>query len=242
MAITYPTTLDNFVDPVATDKRDSPSLAEQITDIHSALEQLETIVGVTGSAVPTTHTYKLATLTSPGIILLYGAAAAPTGWLLCDGSAVSRTTYASLFAVIGTTYGIGDGSTTFNVPNLKGKFPVGFNSADTAFDALGETGGAQTANIAHTHTGPSHTHDTTSLVAEITLASSNIQINRVSTSSWDATHKVAATIPAGDTGQTTGANIAGSTDAGGTGATGSSLSSTQSILPPYITLNYIIKV
>lgn len=55
-----------------------------------------------------------------GIITEFGGAAAPTGWLLCDGAAVSRTTYAALFAVIGTGHGAGDGSTTFNVPNIIG--------------------------------------------------------------------------------------------------------------------------
>lgn len=53
-----------------------------------------------------------------GGIIKYGSASAPSGWLLCDGSAVSRTTYANLFAVIGTNYGSGDGSTTFNVPTV----------------------------------------------------------------------------------------------------------------------------
>ena len=64
-----------------------------------------------------------------GEIKMYGGASAPTGWLLCDGSAVSRTTYAPLFAVIGTTYGIGDNSTTFNLPDGRGKVPVGAGQA-----------------------------------------------------------------------------------------------------------------
>ena len=81
------------------------------------------------------------TNTPVGSISLFAGATAPTGWLICDGSAVSRTTYANLFSVIGTTYGTGDGSTTFNIPNLKGKVPVGLNSSDTDFDTLGETGG-----------------------------------------------------------------------------------------------------
>jgi len=67
-------------------------------------------------------------LVPPGVILPYGAATAPSGYLLCDGSAVSRTTYADLFSVIGTTYGAGDGSTTFNLPHLKGTVPVGKDS------------------------------------------------------------------------------------------------------------------
>jgi hypothetical protein len=60
-----------------------------------------------------------------GAILMYGAAVAPTGYLLCDGAAVSRTTYAALFAAVGTTYGAGDGSTTFNTPNFPNAFPIG---------------------------------------------------------------------------------------------------------------------
>jgi len=52
----------------------------------------------------------------------------PTGFLECDGSAISRTTYADLFAVIGTTYGVGDGSTTFNIPDLRGEFVRGWDN------------------------------------------------------------------------------------------------------------------
>ena len=92
-----------------------------------------------------------------GSISMYAGSTAPTGYLLCDGSAVSRTTYADLFTAIGTTYGAGDGSTTFNVPNVKGRVAVGYNSADTSFDALGETGGekAHTLTVAEM---PSHNH------------------------------------------------------------------------------------
>lgn len=60
-----------------------------------------------------------------GVVVAYSGAAAPSGWLLCDGSAVSRTTYALLFAAIGTTYGIGDGVNTFNVPDIRGKAVLG---------------------------------------------------------------------------------------------------------------------
>ena len=58
-------------------------------------------------------------------VIAYAGSSAPTGWLLCDGSAISRTTYAALFAKIGTTYGTGDGSTTFNLPDLRGRKVVG---------------------------------------------------------------------------------------------------------------------
>ena len=93
-----------------------------------------------------------------GVINMYGGSSAPTGWLLCDGSAVSRTTYSELFTAISTTYGSGDGSTTFNVPNLSGKVPVGKDSADTDFDTLGETGGSKTHTLT-TAQLPSHTHN-----------------------------------------------------------------------------------
>lgn len=89
----------------------------------------------------------------PGSITGYGGSAAPSGWLLCGGAAVSRETYATLFGVIGTTYGVGDGSTTFNIPNLKQKFPLGKADSGTG-NVLGQVGGA----IDHTHTVASHTH------------------------------------------------------------------------------------
>lgn len=64
-----------------------------------------------------------------GAIMPYAGLSAPTDWLLCDGSAVSRTTYSVLFALLGSLYGDGDGSTTFNLPNLSGCIPIGKNSS-----------------------------------------------------------------------------------------------------------------
>lgn len=88
-----------------------------------------------------------------GGIIAYGGASAPTNFLLCQGQAVSRTTYAALFAIIGTTYGGGDGSTTFNVPNLQQRFPLGKAASGTG-NTLGATGGA----IDHNHSFPNHAH------------------------------------------------------------------------------------
>lgn len=85
----------------------------------------------------------------------YGAATAPTNWLLCNGAAVSRTTFAALFAAIGTVFGIGDGSTTFNVPSIKGRIPQG------VLVNAGVNGGT----IDHTHTGPPHGHSVTQAAA-----------------------------------------------------------------------------
>jgi microcystin-dependent protein len=94
----------------------------------------------------------------------FAGASVPAGWLLCDGTAVSRTTYSSLFTAIGTAYGAGNGSTTFNVPNLKARVPVGRDSSVTIFNTLNNQGGATTRTIAvanlpaHNHGLNSHTH------------------------------------------------------------------------------------
>ena len=64
----------------------------------------------------------------PGFMGEYGGLSAPTGWYICDGSAVSRTTDAALFAVIGTAFGAGDGSTTFNLPDMRGRFGRGYDT------------------------------------------------------------------------------------------------------------------
>ena len=91
----------------------------------------------------------------------------PRGWLWCAGQAVSRSTYAALFAAIGTTYGTGDGSQTFNVPDFRGRVPVGMDNMGgsdagllSSANTLGTTGGAETHStvIAHTHSTPSHSH------------------------------------------------------------------------------------
>jgi microcystin-dependent protein len=87
-----------------------------------------------------------------GFVGMFAGASVPTGYLACDGQAVSRTTYAALFAAIGTTWGAGDGSTTFNVPGLLDKFP---RHRDVA-GAAGAVGTVQAnQNAAHTHSTPS---------------------------------------------------------------------------------------
>lgn len=98
-----------------------------------------------------------------GIIMPFAGTVAPQGYLLCDGSAVDRTTYATLFGVIGTTFGEGDGSTTFNLPDLGGRVPLGVSSTHL----LGSTGGSETVTLteselpAHVHEVPQHGHEDT---------------------------------------------------------------------------------
>lgn len=106
-----------------------------------------------------------------GLVLPYAGSSAPTGYFLCDGSAKSRTTYATLFGILGTTYGAGDGSTTFELPDLRGRViagqdDMGGSSADRLTgltggvdgDVLAATGGVETHTLsvaeipAHTHT------------------------------------------------------------------------------------------
>ena len=82
-----------------------------------------------------------------GTQVAYGGTVPPTGWLICDGSAVSRTTYAELFKVIGTSYGAGDGSTTFNLPNKKGRVSAGYDSTNSKFNAIGKKLGEETHTL-----------------------------------------------------------------------------------------------
>jgi len=99
------------------------------------------------------------TLVETGTIIPWPTSSVPTGYLDCDGAAVSRTTYADLFAVVGTTYGTGDGSTTFNVPDIKDRICKRTTS-------VGTTGGANNATcsltVANTTLSlsqlPSHNH------------------------------------------------------------------------------------
>jgi microcystin-dependent protein len=101
----------------------------------------------------TINAARLPTIFNPGMMMMYGGSSAPSGWQLCDGSALNRTTFAALFTAIGTAFGAGDGSTTFNVPDLRQRFPLGKAAAGTG-STLGSSGGS----IDHTHTSAAHTH------------------------------------------------------------------------------------
>lgn len=90
-----------------------------------------------------------------GLVAWKPASSVPTGWLICNGQAVSRTTYANLFNIIGTNFGAGDGSTTFNLPDLQGRMLMG---AGSGF-AVGEEGGADEQTVTLTAANiPPHRH------------------------------------------------------------------------------------
>jgi microcystin-dependent protein len=94
-----------------------------------------------------------------GGLMMWPTVTPPTGWLLCNGQAVSRTTYAGLFTVVGTIFGTGDGSSTFNLPDYRDRMPVG---AGTTFSANTAGGSKDAVVVAHTHTvtitDPGHKH------------------------------------------------------------------------------------
>ena len=113
----------------------------------------------------------VAASTPPGVIVDFGGATPPTGWLLCNGAAVSRTTYANLYAALGSAtspYGQGDGTTTFNVPDCRGRVRAGVDTRVTAilpgFTTRGAVGGeaAHVQSIAeiavHNHSDAGHAH------------------------------------------------------------------------------------
>lgn len=104
--------------------------------------------------IPSWETAGAGTNVPTGTVLMWPTSTAPTGYYICDGAEKSRTTDADLFAVVGTTFGAGDTSTTFNLPNYAGRVPLGFKSSDTDFDTVGETGGAKTVASAGTNSAP----------------------------------------------------------------------------------------
>lgn len=92
-----------------------------------------------------------------GSMVDFAGTTAPSGWLMCDGSAVSRTVYASLFSALGTAYGVGDGSTTFNLPDYRGRFARYLDNMGTAAGAAGrDTGRAHGSAQADAMQGHKH--------------------------------------------------------------------------------------
>lgn len=127
---------NNFTDIAVTD----PVTAATIND---RLDELDAAIGLGGGSIV-------------GEVRMWVTDTAPPGWLLCYGQAVSRSTYASLFAIVGTAFGVGNGSTTFNLPDLRGRTVIGQDdmggtSANritaAAADSIGGSGGAETHTL-----------------------------------------------------------------------------------------------
>ena len=177
-----------------------------------------------------TTAFALANGAPTGSLIMWSTASAPSGYLLCDGSAVSRTTYAALFGVISTTFGSGDGSTTFNLPDYRGKSPLGVSGSY----ALASTGGSADAIVvSHTHTASStdsgHTHNS---------PNNNFMVNWRSAYGGSFGVRGDYGIPSADTASATASGNASITtivNSAGSSATGANLQ-------PYLAINFIIKI
>lgn len=178
-------------------------------------------------------------LNPSGAMVMFGGASAPTGWLLCDGAAVSRATYATLFAAIGTTWGVGDGSTTFNVPDMRGRAPIGAGTGSgltprTLGSKLGEENHALTLaeNGTHTHTGGLHAH--TGGAHNHTITTSTVADNggRVHCGAASST---------GTTAYTTSGGAVATTYDGAVATTSSGSGTAHNTMQPSAVVNFIIK-
>jgi microcystin-dependent protein len=130
-----------------------------------------TVASTAGGFVFPDSTTQTTAVTAPAAsMMVFAGASAPSGWLLCFGQAISRTTYATLFSAVSTTYGIGDGTTTFNLPDMRGRVAAGADNMGGSAagrltsttmspdgDTLGATGGTQTHTLV-TAEMPAHTH------------------------------------------------------------------------------------
>lgn len=192
----------------------------------------------------------------PGDLKISARSAPSSGWLLCDGSAVSRSTFADLFAAIGTVYGVGDGSTTFNLPDLRGRVAVAPDGAAgrlTANETLGDVGGEEKHALsvaelaAHTHgdgtlAADNHTHD----AGTYRTTQSHFAITTLSASGdFARTGASQGMVEVGDTGGNVQQDITGdssSAGAGVSGATGSTGSGNgHNTMQPYLVVNTFIK-
>jgi microcystin-dependent protein len=193
-------------------------------------------------------------LVPTGSIVMWPSSVIPSDWKLCNGDALSRTTFATLFSLVGTTFGVGDGTTTFNLPNYKNRMPYG---ADTY--AVGATGGAADAVlVSHTHTAttnvtdPGHTHTFTTgngNVDHTHLLNTYIGVNASGGATGYAGNNSGGGAGASEATQASGSahTHSGTTAAITTGVTvATSISTagssgTNANLSPYLAINFIIK-
>src|SRR3990167_816265 len=186
------------------------------------------------------QTYKAAEGVLVGTGFLWFTDSAPAGYLFCDGTAVSRSTYSALFAILGTIWGVGDGSTTFNLPDLRQRFPLGKAASGTGA-TLGGTGGT----IDHTHSVPGLSVPGLSVPAlsadppdtELTFTAVTVDANLDGATAGAV--KTISVVPHTDIASfNTGTGTTG-TGTTGTGTTGTGTSGTGN--PSYQVVNYVIK-
>ena len=169
--------------------------------------------------------------TATGTILPWSTVTPPSGFLECDGTAANRTTYAALFAVIGTTYGAGDGSTTFNVPNLSDNVAVGKSNNK----ALGTAGGANTV----TPTGNVAGSTANATLSTAQLASHSHGLGVQNSAFYNGAQKGIS--PTGGNPPALTSQAAGSGSGHSHNMSANFAGDANSVLQPYLTLIYIIK-
>ena len=167
-----------------------------------------------------------------GIIELYAGSSAPAGWLLCAGQAVSRTTFSALFAVLGTTFGAGDGSTTFNVPDLRGRVGVGL-------DNMGGTDAGR-LSVANTLGLGFGTETVAGNTGSYTLTASDIPSHVHNQNAGTAGGATNGPYVLSQTGFYTAVATTQNTGSTGTGG-GHSHTMSTTVLQPSLLLNYVIK-
>lgn len=258
MTVLFPTALDSSTFPSA-----ATLTAETLADgphslLHDQLGQailaLETKVGINGSANTASLDYlinHIPTALPSGILVPFSGSVAPAGYLLCDGTLVSTTTYAALFAVVGTAFGTGSG--TFGLPDLRGRAVIGLDNMGGSAAArvalatsMGQSGGASAHTLSatesgiasHTHTQNSHTHTDSG--------------HQHGTFMWNGTAGSAGNVlqgtvngggvgvlAANNTG--TGTAVISTSTAVNQNATATAAASSHNNLQPYLALNVLIK-
>ena len=186
----------------------------------------------------------IANILPPGVIVDYAGSTIPAGWLSCAGQLISRTGFAGLFAAIGTAFGVGDGSTTFAVPNFVGRISAG---AGGSFGALGVAGGAASVALAVGHL-PSHSHSITDKVhSHSASASDSGHTHNFTAVLGVAGGSYAGGNPFSPSTATTAvgfANVSVSVAGAATGITSTNATGSGtafSVLNPYLVVNKIIK-
>ena len=189
-----------------------------------------------------------------GAIMAFAGSSAPGGWLLCFGQDVSRTIFANLFDVIGTTYGVGDGSATFGLPDMRGRTAVGLDNmggpsadrlTDAAADSLGGSGGDEDYALGnHTHTMGTHVHDLTPghAKSEKTTGGAEYVLEK-SVTAWTSTERnTGLTHGVSAVSRSVGVELGGDTAAVDPGDTNAGGADTINVDQPWKALNYLIKI